>query len=364
MAIKTILISHVPLPYHKIGSWTTLYNNYISSHDTINFIVCPEPVRIYEHLSYSYFKEYETFSEKFKRKLHLRKKWSSIFPALESILINRVDKYVIQIVDNYGLGVELSEFLIRNGFRKNCYLQFFYHGYLPFKNECIYQLVDEMILLTYHSYLEVKRNVSSFPCRFSILHNGIDTSKFYKVSQQMKKELKKRHDLQDKTVFLWCSQDRPKKGLDFILDVWKSLGKSIENCELLVIGATRTTELKGVKFLGCIPNDDLPNYYQIADVYLFPTLCQEGFGMSLIEALHSGCYCIASALGGVPEVLEYGKYGKLIENPHFADEWRNAILSYLDGDYKHNKLPKDKYSSSEWNKNMNQLITDAKGRMT
>lgn len=361
---KVILISHIPLPYHEIGSWTTLYNNYILSCNSIDFIVCPKPKKSYDHLYYSYYNSHETFFDKLKRKFRLQNKWNSMFVALKSILISNSDKYIIQIVDNYGLGVELSQYLIKNDLRKNCYLQFFYHGYLPFNDEFIYQLVDEMVLLTHSSYTAMKKSVSSFPCKISILNNGIDNSKFYKQSITEKKLLKDQLDVSAKTVFLWCSQDRPKKGLDFILEVWKSLGKSVEDCELLVVGATRTIEIKGVRFLGQIPNDELPKYYQAADVYLFPTLCQEGFGMSLIEALHCGCYCIASSLGGVPEVLGYGKYGKLIEDPHFPDQWKSAILDYLDGDYNYEKLPKDKYSTKEWNTNMNRLIIDAKKSMS
>lgn len=363
MAIKTILISHIPLPYHKIGSWTTLYDNYILNNDRIDFIICPKPIKKYEDLSYAYFKNYESLLDKLKRRIHLQKKWKPVLKALESILKDDNDKYVVQIVDNYGLGIAINDFLEHNNLRKNCYVLFFYHGYKVFANESLYSKVDEVVLLTHKSYREVLNNANVFPCYFSILHNGIDTSKFYSASSLQKDKLKKQFDVQDKKIFLWCSQDRPKKGLDFILNVWKVLGEKVEDCELFIVGATRIKEENGVRFLGQIPNDELPKYYQIADVYLFPTLCQEGFGMSLIEALHCGCYCIASSLGGVPEVLGYGAYGKLIEDPHFTNQWVNAILDYLNNNYEYNKLPKNKYSANEWNRSMNSLIETAKKRL-
>src|SRR5690606_20011578 len=110
--------------------------------------------------------------------------------------------------------------------------------------------------------------------------------KFYSVDSAQKSALKQKFGLSDKTVFVWCSQDRPKKGLDMILDAWQRVYSKNSKIVLLVIGCSRDIKLKGVQFLGKIPNDKLPEYYQVSDVYLFPTLCKEGFGMTLIEALH------------------------------------------------------------------------------
>jgi glycosyltransferase involved in cell wall biosynthesis len=84
--------------------------------------------------------------------------------------------------------------------------------------------------------------------------------------------------------------------------------------------------------------------------------------MSLIEAKHSGCYCIASALGGVPEVLQNGKYGKLIENPNLIVEWIVAIEDYLKGNYDNVPLPRELYTKEGWNEGMNILIETAKER--
>ena len=112
--------------------------------------------------------------------------------------------------------------------------------------------------------------------------------------------------------------------------------------------------------MGKIPNHNLPTYYQAADCYLFPTLCEEGFGMTLVEALHCGCYCIASKLGGVPEVLKNGEYGKLIENPHDAAEWLDAIKDYLENNLSYPQIPKELYSANAWNQGMNNIIEEAK----
>lgn len=357
---KVILISQLPLPYSKIGSWTTLYQNYLQGNHSIDYIICEEPDVRFQNVKYEIVGQ--TLTVKLKKKYH-KNNYIGYLEALEKILATG-EKYLLQIVDNFGIIKPLQEYLASKGRRNQCYIQFFYHGFAPFYGNLdsrnFYEFIDEMVLLTQDSYKVHKDYYTILPCRFSTLHNGIDTDKFHTVTPEKKKELREKLGLTSEKIFIWCSQDRPKKGLDLILDVWNRVYENHKNCTLLVIGATRKDTIKGVSFLGKIPNEELPQYYQTSDAYLFPTLWHEGFGLSLIEALHCGCYCIASALGGVPEVLQYGKLGKLLENPHFISEWTEAIEEFLSADKEYSSIPKELYSKEAWNKNMEERISDAK----
>lgn len=360
---KVILISQIPLPYSKIGSWTTLYNNYLKNDHKIDAVVCPEPHKSYEGLQYSFVNF--TFFQKLQRKF-LKRKNLEYFKALDRLIVSN-ESYIIQIIDNYGMVKPLKNYLISKGIDKQCYVQFFYHGYSPFikqdSGKDFYEIVDEIIVLTHDSYAEHKKQINILPAHFSILYNGIDTGKFRKITISEKSKLKNNLGFGDKKVFIWCSQDKPKKGLNLILDVWKKVYSLRKSILLVVIGCDPREETEGVVFLGKIPNSELPKYYQASDCYLFPTLCQEGFGLSLIEALHCGNYCIASAMGGVPEVLQYGKLGKLIDNPHFVSEWEAAITEFLEGNFVSPELSSELYSMENWNKGMNTIIDKAKIRL-
>ena len=59
-----------------------------------------------------------------------------------------------------------------------------------------------MVLLTHASYIEHKNYYTILPCLFSVLHNGIDTTSFYQVTAQKKTELKQKHHVENKTVFV------------------------------------------------------------------------------------------------------------------------------------------------------------------
>ncbi|MBS1534277.1 MAG: glycosyltransferase family 4 protein [Bacteroidetes bacterium] len=358
---KVILISQFPLPYSKIGSWPTMYKNYFESGDhQIDYIICEQPEQKFDSVNYEIVPNDFWF--------RLRRRWHKYYrlgylDALKKVL-NKKDKFVIQVVDNYKIVFRIHQILVAMGIRERCYIQSFYHGFAPFlsveNTHNFYEIIDELVLLTSDAYKEHLRYYSAFPCKVSYIYNGIDTKKFCKIESSVKSQLKKELGFTQQKIFLWCSNDRPKKGLKLLLDAWKRLYPKHQDIVLLVIGSKSKTPVPGVVYLGSIPNDDLPKYYQISDCYLFPTLCHEGFGLSLVEALNCGCYCIASALGGVPEVLQYGKLGKLIESPNFVSHWVRAMDDYLNQMDQPIVMDAPIYSAQEWNTHMNEIIQEAK----
>lgn len=57
-----------------------------------------------------------------------------------------------------------------------------------------------------------------------------------------------------------------------------------------------------VRFLGSVPNDELPNYYLLADAFIMPSE-EEGFPHVLLEAMAAGVPFVASGVGGVREIV-------------------------------------------------------------
>ncbi|MBT8309722.1 MAG: glycosyltransferase [Flavobacteriaceae bacterium] len=358
---KVILLSQFELPYHKIGSWTTMYNYYLQNDHKIDYLVCPEPKNPFNNISYSFVKA--SLLAKSKRKV-LNKRYLGHLQALES-LISPDEKYIIQLIDNFGIVDQLDTMLKSKYDRSKFYIQFFYHGYPPYYNNLkgrpFFKNIDEMVVLTHDSYRQHKDFYTSLPCRFSVLHNGVDRKKFRLLPDNEKDKLKAEFNVQDKTVFLWCSQDRPKKGLDLTLDVWRRLYDKNKKILLWVIGANRNMDIEGVEFIGKVPHEEIHKYYQASSIYLFPSLTKEGFGLSLIEALFCGNLCIASNNGGIPEVLEKGKYGQLVERPNFIEDWLDNIEKALNRIDSYNlEIPEGKYDIKEWCKSMNSRIESAK----
>jgi len=367
--IKTVLLSSIPLPYVGIGSWTIMMNYHLKKKNHIDYIICPKSIEETDLYTYYTVKDKSVITT-IKDRIYKSRKFSSYINHLNKIL-KQEEKVIVQIIDNSGLLYEVVNFLSDNNLTNRVYLQYFYHGFEPFtKNEYIYEKIDELILLSHASYKAFKNDCYSLPVKVTVNHNGIDEDKFYPIVEQIdKNKLRNKYGVSnEKLLFVWCSKDKKKKGLELILQVWNQLLKRTkEDIELIVIGNTNEIETNKVRFLGKMPNSDLAAYYQMSDFYLFPTLWKEGFGLSLVEALKTGLYCIASDFGAVREVLNDGNYGKLIEEPNVVDNWVNeiesSIMEFKNNDnknpYLHN-LPQGIYSIETWHNNNNRIIELAK----
>jgi hypothetical protein len=85
-----------------------------------------------------------------------------------------------------------------------------------------------------------------------------------------------------------------------------------------------------ITFAGSVSNEDLPRYYRMADMHLFPsTKRAEAFGLVAMEAAASGVPSIASDLPGVRTVVLDGDTGLLVP-PANVEELKNAILLLLE----------------------------------
>jgi len=108
----------------------------------------------------------------------------------------------------------------------------------------------------------------------------------------------------------------PRKNQQFLVRVLGMLKKNGKlDCPLLVVGpigwknsplfreirAAGLTE-SDIRFLGYIPDEDMPLFYTGAQVFLFPTI-YEGFGLPPVEAMACGVPVIASDAPCMPEVL-------------------------------------------------------------
>lgn len=105
----------------------------------------------------------------------------------------------------------------------------------------------------------------------------------------------------------------PRMGIEQLLHALRILAS--EDLTLAVVGGgLLTNELRRlcsclgldgrVLFVGRIPEDELPDWYRAADLFVLPTVAYEGFGMVTVEALASGTPVVGTPAGATPELLE------------------------------------------------------------
>jgi glycosyltransferase involved in cell wall biosynthesis len=82
-----------------------------------------------------------------------------------------------------------------------------------------------------------------------------------------------------------------------------------------------------VDFKGYVQDEDLPGFFQMADVFVMPSK-KEGFGIVYLEAMACGLPVVAVKAGGSPDALDHGRLGWLAE-PDSPISLANAIEEAL-----------------------------------
>jgi len=172
------------------------------------------------------------------------------------------------------------------------------------------------------------KNIEAIP-------NGIDLEKFENVE-------KKSHE---GFVVMTVARLEKVKGVEYLIKAFDELRSNLSKekfdpFKLSIIGdGSERKNLEGlakelglenkVKFLGEIPNDNIPGYLAEADCFVLPSL-REGFGIAILEAQAAGVPVVGSKAGGIKELIEDGKTGLLVE-PCNPEALAQAILKIYHG---------------------------------
>lgn len=86
-----------------------------------------------------------------------------------------------------------------------------------------------------------------------------------------------------------------------------------------------------VTFIGPVPHSHVISHYREADVFVFPSVWNEPFGMPVVEAMASKVPVVATQGGGITEIVEDGKTGLLVERDNVA-ALAEAIMRLLENE--------------------------------
>lgn len=118
---------------------------------------------------------------------------------------------------------------------------------------------------------------------------------------------------------LFVGKQFERKGGPTVLAAFERLRRSHPEAELSVVGPTRLdADLPGVVFHGRISREEpagdrrLRELFERATAFVMPSV-YEPLGIALIEAMGHGLPCVASTVGAIPEIVEDGVTGLLVE---------------------------------------------------
>lgn len=147
------------------------------------------------------------------------------------------------------------------------------------------------------------------PCAIEVIHNFVDTERFAPQAAAPKNKAPRA---------VHVSNFRPVKRVPWLIEAFARATQGTK-AELVLVGdgparaeACETARRLGlgsrVRFLG--ERDALPELLSPADVFLLAS-SEESFGLSALEAMSCGVPVVATAVGGVPEVIRDGETGLL-----------------------------------------------------
>jgi glycosyltransferase involved in cell wall biosynthesis len=148
--------------------------------------------------------------------------------------------------------------------------------------------------------------------------------------------IEKKYDLHDFTI-LFVGRLAEEKGVIYLLEAVEQLRKAGKQCKALIIGVGPVeSELNAyitshdledvVTMVGWVGQDELPDYYGAADVFVGPSL-REAQGIVFIEALAAGLPVVTTNQGGMKDFIQEGKNGFMVEER--SSEALFAVLKAL-----------------------------------
>ncbi len=162
--------------------------------------------------------------------------------------------------------------------------------------------------------------------------NGVNTTEFCpnpdtSISKLQGTEI----DEQFEFIVLATRRFEPKNGMEYLV---KSIPDTNEDVFFILLGdGSHQQELRQwiesrglshrVHMPGSVPNDEIIKYYQNSDISVLPSL-KEAISISGLESMSCGTPVIGTDVGGIPELIDHGEDGWLVE-PRSSKEIAEAI---------------------------------------
>jgi glycosyltransferase involved in cell wall biosynthesis len=205
------------------------------------------------------------------------------------------------------------------------------------------------------------------PKKVKVIHNGVDLEKF-KPNPKRRLEMRRKLGISlDAVVVLTVRRLVYKNGVDTLIEGANVAVKKNPKIVFLAVGKGPDMEsvrlqikdlnMEGnFKLAGFVSDEDLPSYYNAADLFVLPSKSGEGLPLVALEAMACALPVIATDVGGIREVL-LEDFGKLVpaNQPYLLAK---AILDFAEIDFSNRKLELRSMMEQRfsWDANVERLV--------
>ena len=169
--------------------------------------------------------------------------------------------------------------------------------------EKILRRADRLIAVSENTKHDAVRLLKLDPAKIEVIYSGVPEVFFGAQPRPVKRP-----------YVLFVGTIEPRKNLDTLLDAWQGL-RVKEDFDLLIAGpsgwssektmARLDSGLPDVRYLGYVPEDELPGLIAGATAFVYPSF-YEGFGFPVAQAMAAGIPVITSNVACLPEIAGEG----------------------------------------------------------
>ncbi|WP_048600267.1 glycosyltransferase family 4 protein [Rubeoparvulum massiliense] len=196
-----------------------------------------------------------------------------------------------------------------------------------------------------------EREAKRWEQKIQVRYFGIDLQSFLPLEtpsvHQIRQHIRSQYGLEDLPVLLFCGRIQYYKGLHLLLQAAHRLEELGYRFALLIVGGSHygrnlnTSYVQQVRtlrqqlkqpsfFIPFIPHQQVPHYYQLADLLIVPSIGPEAFGLVNLEGMATSLPIVTFQRGGIPEVVQHQRTGLLLPGISPVDELVKGIQTLLD----------------------------------
>jgi glycosyltransferase involved in cell wall biosynthesis len=177
------------------------------------------------------------------------------------------------------------------------------------------------------------------PDRISVLHNALPPAEYPRGGVKERSSARKELGLPgDVPIVLYYGRMQEEKGVGTLLEAWQEMRLPADEALLVLVGSPSPNDepdlkqqlarLNSESFRWFAMQDNMLAFLHAADVVVFPSWLEEGFGRVVIEGLATGRPVVASRVGAVPEILA-GAMDRFLVEPRNPGALAEKIMSLL-----------------------------------
>ncbi|MDD4156498.1 MAG: glycosyltransferase family 1 protein [Candidatus Cloacimonetes bacterium] len=205
--------------------------------------------------------------------------------------------------------------------------------YMKFMIKSSLKRTDHIISVSSNTKKDIIKIAGTDEAKIKVISEAADIKYRQITDKSNLNRIKDKYKLSDKYIF-YSGSLSPRKNMIRLLIAYDKIKDKIPH-KLVLTGGKSWDDEKvheliaqlgdSVIKLGHVLDEDMPFIYNLADLFVYPSL-YEGFGLPPLEAMACGCPVVASKSSSIPEVV--GDAAIMID-PYNVDEIADAMYSVL-----------------------------------